>query len=489
MPSQKQNFLKKNQGPPVRFPAYQPETPFISLEDFNMQFQQENSKPEENQPKISTTQNSTSTTNEPYPQPSVADQPENSSPEIPERTTEDAQPPLVEKDTNADQHQNDNVQLGLENVPSFSDKVKQTINCNRRQRILRKKVVPPFRKEHFMNRQILEADVNASIREILCIFQPKFRPMVTISRTNLTQNNRNIQILMVTAPEEAEEDLARAKLNGIQIMGKTVFPTGEEFWRYLPSEFPKRALLRINNLPILCTDDELEELMELPTDIELAGDLLRESEETDLGRLFTGRAKIPIIIPTKEHEDLVKKWSIIKNSEKISIWNEVPIYMSVASLHKCRLCEQEGRRQVIGHDEKWCRILRNPIRNVISDPENDQPDHQLCVQNESAETNVNEKEVEDVNKADPEGREEVKVAVENEDNSKETDAVDEGFSNSEESAQNNEEDWSKPAQKKKFNKKKRKRTDLSTTTSGSKSTTNSPKKGPEAKHGNFTSNG
>ena len=267
-------------------------------------------------------------------------------------------------------------------------------------------------------------------------------------------------------------------------MGKTVFPTGEEFWRFLPSEFPKRALQRVNNLPILCTDEELEELMELPADIKLAGDLLRESEETELGRLFTGRAMVPVIIPSKEHENLVKQWSILKNSENITIWNEVPIYMSVPSLHKCRLCEQEGRRQVIGHDEKWCRILRNPIRNVISDPENDQPSEQ----NESAETNVNEKAVEDVNQADPECRE-VKVAVENEDNSKETDAVDEGFSNSDESELNNEEEWSKPAQKKKFNKKKRKRTALSTTTSDSKSTTNSPRKGPEAKHRNLTSNG
>ena len=167
------------------------------------------------------------------------------------------------------------------------------------------KVVPPFRKEHFLDRRRLEMDVSAAIREILYIFQPKFRPIVTISRTNLTQQNRKIQILMVTAPEEAEEDLARAKLNGIQIMGKTVFPTGEEFWRYLPSEFPKRAILRVNNLPILCTDEELEELMELPADIKLAGDLLRESEETELGRWFTGRAMIPIIIPTKEHENLV----------------------------------------------------------------------------------------------------------------------------------------------------------------------------------------
>ena len=474
MPVQRQNFLKKNLGPQVRFPSYEPQTPFISLEEFN---KPENSNPKENDPQLATTQNSKSTTNDP-----PLD--ESHSPQSDNNPAADVPPPPVGSDS--DQQQNASVQLGIATRPTFSDKVKQTNNKEyRRQRILRMKVVPPFRKEHFMNRQKLEADVNSAIREILCLFQPRFRPLVTISRTNINQNNRNTQILMVTAPEEAEEDLARAKLNGIQIMGKTVFPTGEEFWTYVPSEYPKRALLRINNLPILCSDDELEELMQLPDGIELAGDLLRESNETELGRCFTGRAMVPIVIPTKEHESLVKKWSLLKNSENITTWTEVPIYMSVPRLHKCRLCEQEGRRQVIGHDEKWCRIVRNPMKNVISDRVNDQQ----CEQNESTETNVNEKEVEDVNLADPEGRKEVEVAVENEDNSKETDAVEEGFSNSDESEQNNEEDWSKPNQNKRFNKKKRKRTDLSTTTSGSRATATSPKKGPEAKHRNLNSNG
>ena len=264
------------------------------------------------------------------PQPPIAETgsppPDNS----PEKTAEDVPPPLVEKDAKLDQQQNADGQFGHAPTTSFSDKVKQANNYNkeyRRQRILRMKVVPPFRKEHFLNRQKMEMDVNAAIKEILYIFQPKFRPMVTISRTNLPQQNRNIQILMVTAPEEAEKDLARAKINGIKIMGKTVFPTGEEFWRYSPSEFLKRAILRVNNLPILCSDEELEELMELPEDKKFAGELLRESEDTELGRMYTGRAIIPIVIPTKDHENSVRNWSILKSSEDIAIWHKVPIYI------------------------------------------------------------------------------------------------------------------------------------------------------------------
>ena len=57
MSFQRHKFLK-NQGPPVKFPAYEPETPFISLEEFNKQLNPENLKG--NYPKISTTQNNTS---------------------------------------------------------------------------------------------------------------------------------------------------------------------------------------------------------------------------------------------------------------------------------------------------------------------------------------------------------------------------------------------------------------------------------------------
>ena len=248
-------------------------------------------------------------------------------------------------------------------------------------------------------------------------------------------------------------------------------------------------MLRVNNLPILCSDEELEQLMELPEDIKFAGDLLRESEMHDLGRMYTGRAMIPIMIPTKEHENSVRKWSIYKNSENIAVWNEVPIYMSVPRLHKCVLCEQEGRRQVIGHDERWCRILRNTHSKVASNPEHEEPCHQ-----EESMTDVNQS-----SEKAPESERVVEAAVENistqliqgnEDDSGRTNADDNVASNSEDSeTQSNEEQWSKPAQKKKLNKKKRKRTALSTTTSGSKSTTNSPRKGPQAKQLNLISNG
>ena len=149
-------------------------------------------------------------------------------------------------------------------------------------------------------------------------------------------------------------------------MGKTVLPTGDEYWRFTNSEYPKRAMIRITNLPILLGTDELEELLHLPVDTEYNGVPERETTRTDLGPIYTGRARIPIEIKSKDHEDALFKWSKWRNSEDGQmLWNEVPIYMSIPRLHKCTLCEAENRPQFIGHDAQWCRIIRR-VQNTES---------------------------------------------------------------------------------------------------------------------------
>ena len=287
---------------------------------------------------------------------------------------------------------------------SFSETVKGNVSTKARtQKIIRMKVVPPFRKEHFQNPNLLERDVEEAIKEIYTIFQPNFRHQVTISRTNMAHKNRNLQILMVTAPAEAEEDIAFAKLRGISIMGKTVFPTGEEFWRFFPGEFPKRAMLRISNLPILLDDEELEELLELPPCTEIGGDILREQKTYDFGKIYTGRAMIPISISSQQHQDQLLKWSLWKNTNGKLSWNEVPLMMSIPKLHKCTQCEHEGRPQYIGHDDLWCRIIRRQTTQTppaetedINDPpeviETQHEPHQPAIEesnNQSDTTNNN----------------------------------------------------------------------------------------------------
>ena len=91
-------------------------------------------------------------------------------------------------------------------------------------RILKLKIIPPFRREHFTNPALMERDVKQAYNTIMSIFQPKNRTKITISRTNILKNGKYFQILLVTAPAEAEEDVARIKTRGLNIMGRTIFP-------------------------------------------------------------------------------------------------------------------------------------------------------------------------------------------------------------------------------------------------------------------------
>ena len=205
----------------------------------------------------------------------------------------------------------------------------------------------------------MEKDVKEEYNAIMAMFEPRNRTKITISRTNIMKNGRYFQILLVTAPAEVEEDISRVKTRGLRIMGRTVFPTGEEYWQHVNSEFPKRLIIRMNNLSAMCEDETVEELMDLPEGIEMADYLKRETQQTDWGPAFSGRAHVPIIVNNKEEQEMMKEWSFQRSYENVAHWNDDPVYMSIPVLHSCSLCESENRRH-LGHDAAWCRIYRRP---------------------------------------------------------------------------------------------------------------------------------
>ena len=93
-------------------------------------------------------------------------------------------------------------------------------------------------------------------------------------------------------------------------MGKTVFPTGDEFWRFTPSDIPKRTWVLLSDVPVLLEDEELVDIIELPLNTEINGTIMRESRVYEtLGRVHTGRVCIPIIIQDEKHEEAQLKWS------------------------------------------------------------------------------------------------------------------------------------------------------------------------------------
>ena len=130
----------------------------------------------------------------------------------------------------------------------------------------------------------------------------------------------------------------------------------------------------MNNLSALCDDDTLEELMHLPEGIEMIHQVERETQMTDWGPAFSGRAHVAISVQNKEEQDLMKEWSYQRSFENVAHWNDDPVYMSIPALHTCNLCYSEGKK-FKGHDTAWCRIYRPPKNPKGNEIEKDKSEH------------------------------------------------------------------------------------------------------------------
>ena len=226
--------------------------------------------------------------------------------------------------------------------------------------------MPPLRKEHFSNNNTLEAEITRAYKDILTAFSPNIRNLITISRTNVKVANKTYQVLQVIAPESAEPDITRMKLNGLTIMGRTVFPTSEDFWQVRNSFYPKTATIRISNVPVLCDDDALIEALQFPSFLEF-GLIERETKQTEIGPVHTGKTAIQIKINSEDEEAEMRSWSFHKAYTCPAEWLGVEIPASIPKLHICKKCKEEKRSQFRGHEEEWCRIRRTPLTPPVSE--------------------------------------------------------------------------------------------------------------------------
>ena len=111
------------------------------------------------------------------------------------------------------------------------------------QKLIKMRIIPPFTREHLQNPGNFDRATNECYVAILRSFSPRIRPKITISKTHTIMGSRKLQTLMVTAPIEAEEEVATMQLTGLQILNRTIFPTADEVWRYSPSLFPMKVFL------------------------------------------------------------------------------------------------------------------------------------------------------------------------------------------------------------------------------------------------------
>ena len=220
---------------------------------------------------------------------------------------------------------------------------------------LKMTIIPPFTKQHFKSNASFEAASKKTIVDILSSFKPHHRDQITISKAFSTVKEKRLHSLIVIAPTEAEDDLTIMKTEGLQLLDKTIFPTGDHFWRYDPNGFPKTAMLRMNQVPGLCDDEAVLEALQLPPTVHVEGEVTRQREKCGQGSFFNGKASAIIRIPNESAETDLRQWSFNAVKTRPLKWLDLPFNAHVPSIHSCSLCKEE-KKPYIGHS--WCRIRR-----------------------------------------------------------------------------------------------------------------------------------
>ena len=69
-----------------------------------------------------------------------------------------------------------------------------------------------------------------------------------ISKAFTVLKENRLHSLIVCASTEVEDDLAVMKTDGLEVLEKTIFPTGDHYWRQNPNGNPKKAMLHLNQV-------------------------------------------------------------------------------------------------------------------------------------------------------------------------------------------------------------------------------------------------
>ena len=208
------------------------------------------------------------------------------------------------------QHELQNEQQPKQQQPQPQPDISKSQNsysnvvCSRKNvvvnKIFRLKIVPPVRKENFENKNTLETEISKAYAEILKPFKPQVRLYITIARTIEEKWGKRLHILHVRAPEEVEEDIENIKTKGLQIIDRTVFPNGDDFYQVRNSQLPRKVWVKINRLAFLCSNEVLLSLLDIPEGVEISENVTREIIQTENGTIHNGKAKLSVLVQESE---------------------------------------------------------------------------------------------------------------------------------------------------------------------------------------------
>ena len=191
------------------------------------------------------------------------------------------------------------------------------------------------------------------------------------------------------------------------MLGRTVIPQSDSFQRSVPGFYPKHVPVRILQLPSLCQNQELQDILDLPDSTQITS-IRHDTDEIDGMHFYNGRVWAMIRVVSHEHEEMLRLRSIRSHENGTLTWNDIPIYAFIHALHQCHHCK-EHRRPFHGHDVAWCRYARveeqqrtfstNCNKEVSVPPSNQATtlDDTTTTTAETNATNVNQDETSDSN--------------------------------------------------------------------------------------------
>ena len=195
--------------------------------------------------------------------------------------------------------------------PSYSVIASHNTPQPRLRNILKLKIIPPFNREYFASKTTFETASNQCISAILRQFSPQLRTKLLISKTFLMVGTRRLHTFHTVAPTEASDVICRLQSSRIEMLGKTVIPQSDSFERYIRGIYPKHIPIRILQLPSLCHEQELHDILSLPDSTDITS-VRHTTDEIEGMHFYNDRESAMIRVVSHDHEEMLRQWSIRK---------------------------------------------------------------------------------------------------------------------------------------------------------------------------------
>ena len=190
---------------------------------------------------------------------------------------------------------------------------------------------------------------------------------MTLSKTFTALGARNIHTITVVASSAARPYFDEIRTRGIELLGKTVFLVGHSAFANSNRHnmYPRKVNIKIQNLPFICSDDELMKLFSFPPETQNIDDIDRRKENVEGVDFYIGEAQVKVGVRNEKQMKKTTRWSNDERTKNAPIiWNGIPASFHAPSLQKCEECKKQTR-QFQGQHKDWCYLARRERLQMV----------------------------------------------------------------------------------------------------------------------------